>query len=194
MGGPTKTSLPMPLSTLPQSDVRVGLSLWITGNSPLRKLLQSTVLAAFVLAGFNLSAIAADGHKSDKPADDAGSSNGFHLPPLPADAHVSQSASVNGRSLKYTVTVGSLPVRDDKGTITGEVVFTAYTMGGKDRPVTFAVNGGPGASSVYLNFGAIGPKKVNFGVEGDTPSGPTPTTTSNTCHASCMTGWSRTAA
>ncbi|HEV2680946.1 MAG TPA: peptidase S10, partial [Rhodanobacter sp.] len=63
-------------------------------------------------------------------------------------------------------------VRDEKGEITGEVVFTTYTMPGKDRPVTFALNGGPGASSVYLNFGAIGPKKVNFGVEGDTPSAP----------------------
>ena len=145
------------------------------GNHVVRKLLQSALLSALVLAGFNLSAIAADGHKADKPApvEDAGNSNGFHLPPLPADAHVSQSTRVNGRSLKYTVTVGSLPVRDDKGTIIGEVVFTAYTMSGKDRPVTFAVNGGPGASSVYLNFGAIGPKKVNFGVEGDTPSAPT---------------------
>ena len=36
-------------------------------------------------------------------------------------------------------------------------------MEGADRPVTFALNGGPGASSVYLNFGAIGPKRVAFG-------------------------------
>ncbi len=144
------------------------------GNTFVRKLLQSAVLAALVLAGFNVSAIVADKHKSDKPAsaDDAATSNGFHLPALPADAHVSQSTSVDGRSLKYTVTVGSLPVRDDKGNITAEVVFTAYTVAGKDSPVTFAVNGGPGASSVYLNFGAIGPKKVSFGVEGDSPSAP----------------------
>jgi len=38
--------------------------------------------------------------------------------------------------------------------------------------VTFAFNGGPGASSVYLNFGAIGPKKINFGDQGDDPSDP----------------------
>lgn len=137
----------------------------------MRKSLQFAALAALVLAGFTVSSMAADGHKP-APTDDAANSGGFHLPPLPADAHVSQSTTVNGRSLKYTVTVGSLPVRDDKGNITAEVVFTAYTMSGKDRPVTFAVNGGPGASSVYLNFGAIGPKKVSFGVEGDTPSAP----------------------
>ena len=138
----------------------------------MRKSLQSALLAAFVLAGFNPApTLAADAHKP-AAADDAGSSDGFHLPPFPADAHITQSTSANGRTLKYTVTVGSLPVRDAKGVITGEVVFTAYTMAGKDRPVTFALNGGPGASSVYLNFGAIGPKKVNFGVEGDSPSDP----------------------
>src|SRR5258705_3377332 len=43
---------------------------------------------------------------------------------------------------------------------------------GRDRPVTFAFNGGPGAASVYLNLGAIGPKKVEFGAEGQSPSDP----------------------
>jgi carboxypeptidase C (cathepsin A) len=38
--------------------------------------------------------------------------------------------------------------------------------------VTFALNGGPGAASVYLNLGAIGPKHVKFGDEGDSPSDP----------------------
>jgi carboxypeptidase C (cathepsin A) len=138
---------------------------------PVRKPLQTALLAAFVLAGFHAApTFAAD---TQKPAtQDAASGNGFHLPPLPAAAQVSQSVTVDGRTLKYTVTVGSLPVRDERGTIAGAVVFTAYTMAGRDRPVTFALNGGPGASSVYLNLGAIGPKRVNFGAEGDTPSAP----------------------
>lgn len=137
----------------------------------MRQYLQSAVLAAFVCAG--LHAAPAHAASTEKPeATKAADSHGFHLPPLPADAHVTQTAKVDGRTLKYTVTVGALPVRDDKGKVTGEVVFTAYTMAGKDRPVTFALNGGPGASSVYLNLGAIGPKKVDFGVEGDNPSDP----------------------
>ncbi len=77
-----------------------------------------------------------------------------------------------GRTLDYTATVGTLPVRDEKGKVIADVVFTAYTMPGKDRPVTFALNGGPGASSVYLNMGAIGPKVVTFGSEGDSASAP----------------------
>ncbi len=79
---------------------------------------------------------------------------------------------LNGKTLHYTVTVGALPVRDKDGKIAGEVVLTAYTMEGENRPVTFAMNGGPGASSVYLNFGAIGPKHLQAGNEGDSPSDP----------------------
>jgi carboxypeptidase C (cathepsin A) len=111
-----------------------------------RKSLQTALLASLVLAGFGTtSTFAADTHKP-AAAQDAPNSNGFHLPAFPPDAHVSQSTTVDGKTLKYTVTVGSLPVRDDKGEITGEVVFTAYRMPGKERPVTFALNGGPGAS------------------------------------------------
>jgi carboxypeptidase C (cathepsin A) len=94
------------------------------------------------------------------------------LPPLPADAHVQQSIDFEGKPLKYTVTVGTLPVRDKEGKTSGDVVFTSYTVEGSNRPVTFALNGGPGASSVYLNFGAIGPKTLNVGNEGDSPSDP----------------------
>ncbi|WP_286071577.1 S10 family peptidase [Stenotrophomonas sp. 57] len=93
-------------------------------------------------------------------------------PTLPADASVRQTMRLAGRTLDYTATVGTLPVRDDKGKVIADVVFTAYTMAGKDRPVTFALNGGPGASSVYLNMGAIGPKVVTFGSEGDSASAP----------------------
>jgi len=94
-------------------------------------------------------------------------------PPLPADAHADQTMELNGKPLHYTVTVGALPTRDNDGKVAGQVVVTAYTMAGNDRPVTFAFNGGPGASSVYLNFGAIGPRHLEgAGNEGDSPSDP----------------------
>lgn len=135
-----------------------------------RKTLPSALLAALIVTSVPFVQ-AADDAKPASTQDGAGG-DALHLPPLPADAHASQSVEVDGRTLKYTVTVGKLPVRDEKGAITGQVVFTAYTMSGKNRPVTFALNGGPGASSVYLNLGAIGPKRVNFGVEGSNPSDP----------------------
>lgn len=104
---------------------------------------------------------------TEKPADD-----GVSFPPLPADKSISQSARIGGRQLNYRATIGTISVRDEKGKEIGQVVYTAYVVPGKDpnRPVTFAFNGGPGAASVYLNMGAVGPKRVQFGAEGDAPS------------------------
>ncbi len=156
----------MPFRTLAATPAWLGWAIH-SGENTVRKL-SLAAFAAALIVGLATPALAAQPAKADaEPA-----SSEFHLPPFPADAHVAQSTTVDGRTLKYTATVGSLPVRNAKGVITGEVVFTAYTLPGKDRPVTFALNGGPGASSVYLNLGAIGPKKVNFGVEGDSPSAP----------------------
>jgi len=108
---------------------------------------------------------AADAKDKDKAAADK-------EPPLPADAHVAQSMQLDGKTLPYTVTVGTLPAYDKDGKRTGQVVFTSYIVDGKDRAVTFAMNGGPGAASVFLNLGAIGPKRVRFGNEGESPSDP----------------------
>jgi len=107
-----------------------------------------------------------------KPA--AKAEAGRELPPLPEDRTIGQSATIGGKVIRYQATVGTIPVRDPAGKMIGQVVYTAYVVPGRDpaRPVTFAFNGGPGASSVYLNLGAIGPKRVPFGTEGDAPSDP----------------------
>jgi carboxypeptidase C (cathepsin A) len=117
----------------------------------------------------------ADAESADaKPDANAGhKDDDMHLPPFPADRTVHQSVRVEGKVLNYEATVGSLPVLDEKGKTVASVMFTAYTMSGSDRPVTFALNGGPGAASVYLNLGAIGPRRVQFGAEGNSPSDPT---------------------
>jgi carboxypeptidase C (cathepsin A) len=109
---------------------------------------------------------AADKAAQEKPADKVA------LPPLPPPAHAQQQITLDGKPLKYTVTIGTVPVRDKDGKTAGQVVTTAYTVEGENRPVTFALNGGPGAASVYLNFGALGPKHMNAGNEGDSPSDP----------------------
>ena len=104
---------------------------------------------------------------TEKKADDE-----IKLPPLPPSKTIKQSVRVGGRTIAYQATIGSLSVRDEKGKTIGEVVYTAYVVpsAGAPRPVTFAFNGGPGASSVYLNMGAVGPKHVQFGAQGDAPS------------------------
>ena len=112
---------------------------------------------------------AAQGDKGNaaKPAE-----NKSEQPSMPPEKSVQQSMTLDGKKLNYTVTVGSFSVRDKDGKNAGDVVVTAYTMPGDNRPVTFALNGGPGAASVFLNLGAIGPKHLNFGNEGDSASDP----------------------
>ena len=110
---------------------------------------------------------------ADKAPEKGAAAEKLALPPLPAEAHVQQTMMLDGKTLKYTVTVGALPTRDKDGKVAGQVVVTSYTVEGENRPVTFAMNGGPGASSVFLNFGAIGPKHLQAGNEGDSPSDPT---------------------
>ncbi len=143
----------------------------------MKNILRKLVLASlFALAGVLFSAIAPT-HSSPTPIIQT-SLPLLPLPnipypnSLPADAHVAQSIQIGGKPIKYTATVGTLPVKNAEGKATGEVVFTSYIVDEPNRPVTFAFNGGPGAASVYLNFGAIGPKRVAFGAEGQSASDP----------------------
>jgi carboxypeptidase C (cathepsin A) len=129
----------------------------------MRRLLASLSIAASVL-------LAAPALADDAPAKDT--KNDIQLPPMSPDKTVAQQIQISGRALRYNATVGHIDIRDAKGKIIGQVVYTAYIVPGAPtaRPVTFAFNGGPGAASVFLNMGAIGPKHVGFGAQGDSPS------------------------
>jgi carboxypeptidase C (cathepsin A) len=84
--------------------------------------------------------------------------------------------TVNGKTLTYTATTGTLPIRNAAGEIEAQMFFVAYTAdtAGKtsQRPLLFAFNGGPGSSSVWLHLGAIGPKRVNLPDDGSMPLPP----------------------
>ena len=142
----------------------------------MRTMILAFGLAAILALSLGSGALADDSGKDEAPAaakDDAKFLK--DLPPFPADASVKQTVRIARGVLNYTATVGSLPVRDEKGRKIAEVVFTAYVLDGphpEGRPVTFAFNGGPGSASAFLNLGAIGPKHVPFGGQGDTPSTP----------------------
>jgi carboxypeptidase C (cathepsin A) len=129
----------------------------------MRRLLALLSIAAAL--AFSAPALA-----DDAPAKDAKSD--IQLPPMSPDKTVAQQIQVGGRVLRYNATVGHIDIRDAKGKTIGQLVYTAYVVPGAPtaRPVTFAFNGGPGAASVFLNMGAIGPKRVGFGAQGDSPS------------------------
>lgn len=126
-------------------------------------------LAATALTALPMPATAAD---APAPAAKEAPKPEINLPPMSEDKTIDQAVTVDGRLIKYKATVGHITVRDAKGKAIGEVVYTAYVVPGAAtaRPVTFAFNGGPGAASVFLNMGAIGPKRVPFGAAGDSAS------------------------
>ena len=73
------------------------------------------------------------------------------------------SINVNGKNLHYTATAGYLPMKDEAGRSKANIFFVAYVKDDEDkskRPITFAYNGGPGASSTWLHLGALGPKRA----------------------------------
>jgi len=81
-----------------------------------------------------------------------------------------------GKAFDYTATAGTLIVRDDEDRPIASIGYVAYTRkGAKDgasRPVTFAFNGGPGSSSLWLHMGALGPKRVVLNDPNPAPAAP----------------------
>ena len=86
------------------------------------------------------------------------------------------TATVQDKEIKYTATAGKLVMKSYEGDPKALMFFIAYTEDGVDdksqRPITFAFNGGPGSSSVWLHLGMLGPKRVK--IPDDTSAVPPP--------------------
>jgi carboxypeptidase C (cathepsin A) len=80
--------------------------------------------------------------------------------------------AINGHKLKYTATTGRMPFKNEFGEIEAQMFYMAYTVPGKDRPLMFSFNGGPGSPSVWLHLGALGPKRVKMTEAGEFPPPP----------------------
>ncbi|PXY21255.1 S10 family peptidase [Prauserella muralis] len=104
--------------------------------------------------------------------------------PEPTDDLVTtqHTLTVKRRKLAYTAQTGRIVLRKEvltDGKFEGhrpkaEVFVTAYTLDGADpttRPVTFAFNGGPGSSSIWLHMGLLGPRRIVSG-DVDAPEPP----------------------
>ena len=84
----------------------------------------------------------------------------------PADETQSVTAhslTLNGKTLKYHATAGTLTIRDNEAKPTASMFYVAYTLDGAapgSRPVTFVYNGGPGSPTVWLHMGSFGPVRV----------------------------------
>src|SRR6516225_710539 len=92
---------------------------------------------------------------------------------LPPDSVTKQTLDLPGRKLAFTATAGSIRLFDDKGEAQADIGYIAYQLDGTDRatrPVTFFFNGGPGASSAWLQLGNAGPWRLPINADDVTPS------------------------
>lgn len=87
----------------------------------------------------------------------------------PAPVVTEHTITLPGGTLEYAASAGRLPLLDEQGKTKANVFHVAYRLKGGDasRPITFVFNGGPGSSSVWLHMGALGPRRVVFGPEGE---------------------------
>jgi carboxypeptidase C (cathepsin A) len=80
------------------------------------------------------------------------------------------------RVLRYSVSTGVMPIRNEAGEVEASIFFMAYTAerpgGPEKRPLMFSFNGGPGSSSVWLHLGALGPRRVKMLSDGGLPAPP----------------------
>ncbi|HWF09181.1 MAG TPA: hypothetical protein VG297_12005 [Bryobacteraceae bacterium] len=97
-------------------------------------------------------------------------------PPVETTSRTKHEITLNGKKVPYTATAGTLVLRKDDGKPWASMFYVAYTRDdmpdASKRPLTFSFNGGPGSSSVWLHLGALGPKRVEIGPDGEQPKPP----------------------
>jgi carboxypeptidase C (cathepsin A) len=88
----------------------------------------------------------------------------------------SHELRVGAKVLKYKVTTGFMPLKNEEGKTEARIFFMAYVAerpgGPSQRPLMFSFNGGPGSSSVWLHLGALGPRRVKMLQDGGLPAPP----------------------
>jgi carboxypeptidase C (cathepsin A) len=138
---------------------------------------RRVIAAAAILAAFLLlpMAVPAQAPKTVEPA--AAAAAQAPVPdPEPRLVTTRHSVRIDGQVVKYTATVGWLIMKDDAGKPIARFGSTSYVRDGvRDparRPVTFAFNGGPGSSSIWLHMGILGPRRVVVTDAGFSPPPP----------------------
>lgn len=123
-----------------------------------RALLGSLVCVSSVITG---AALGQEGEKDAK---------GVTPPEVvqPELTRTTHEIVIDGTAYKYGATVGYLTLPTEEGKPRAHVFHTSYTLldaegnalAAGERPITYAFNGGPGSSSVWLHMGAMGPMRV----------------------------------
>ena len=90
--------------------------------------------------------------------------------PFEKPSITNHTINIKGQSLSYTVTAGYMPIISKENKTIAQIFYISYKKNPQEniaqRPITFAFNGGPGSSSIWLHMGALGPKRVILAKDG----------------------------
>ncbi len=135
------------------------------------------IIFLFILCGVGMT----DEAEAQKTGENKGDSKNENKQPSEKPIETSppvitkHTLSIGGKTISYTATTGYMKINDEAGKHKANIFFTSYVKDGdkvESRPLTFAFNGGPGSASLWLHLGALGPKRVLMGDDGDMPSPP----------------------
>jgi carboxypeptidase C (cathepsin A) len=104
-------------------------------------------------------------HADDKPAQN-------QLPPKVETRH---TITLDGKSIGYRAIAETFALTNQAGETTASIYTVAYVADApaeSQRPVAFVFNGGPGAASVFLHLGALGPRILETPGDGSLPNPP----------------------
>ena len=137
----------------------------------MRRMISAAVMMLAVAA-----ASVAGAAQPQKGADDAVKPEAKPDIPKAESSATTHSIVIDGSRIDYTATAGTLIVRNGKDKPYASMGYVAYTKNGvsdlRTRPITFAYNGGPGSSSIWLHLGALGPRRIVTTDAGATPPPP----------------------
>ncbi len=132
----------------------------------------ASLLLGISLAGAQVGAIAQE-KKPDEPQKGQ-AQHEENIPPEKSSV-THHDITLNGRTIHYTATAGTLLIRNDDDKPYGSIFYIAYTEDGADaktRPLTFLYNGGPGSASLWLHMGSFGPVRVETASPSSTGGAP----------------------
>lgn len=138
----------------------------------LKRFVLVLALTVAILAPASLS-LAEQGEGKQDHADKLEQDKSLAAPRTVTTRH---KARIGGREFAYVATAGQLSVANDAGETEADIFYISYRAEkadpGKQRPLLFVFNGGPGAASVWLHLGSLGPKRVVMLPDGNMPSPP----------------------
>ena len=138
-----------------------------------RRVVLSAALVIAAIVATVATAASAAAATTTPPAAGAAAIKPVKLLPMPKERTVvtHHHVVIDGRSIAYTATAGTLLLYNARHQPTASVFYIAYTRDGVHdaaaRPLTFAYNGGPGFASALVDIGGFGPRRIVWPAPGD---------------------------